>query len=110
VTNVNEIPAITEAPGFRQNEPLAEKTTLAIGGPAAYYVEAQDEEAVCQALAIAEQHKLDLTVEALIISFCGLAFAVFGMKSKTNTCAFSLARVNLGTRSSPKRSKKIGLA
>jgi len=62
VTNVNDIPAITEAPGFRQNEPLAAKTTLAIGGPAAYYVEAQDEQAICQALAIAEHHKLDLTV------------------------------------------------
>lgn len=62
MTNFHEIPAITEAPGFRQNEPLAAKTTLGIGGPAAYYVEAQDEEAICQALAIAERHKLDLTV------------------------------------------------
>lgn len=62
MTNLNDIPAISDAPGFRQNEPLAEKTTLGIGGPAAYYVEAQDDHAICKALEIAEKHKIDLTV------------------------------------------------
>lgn len=62
MTNINDIPAIGEAPGFRPNEPLAGKTTLNIGGPAAYYVDAQENQAVVRALEIAKHHNLDLTV------------------------------------------------
>jgi UDP-N-acetylmuramate dehydrogenase len=44
------------------DEPLAGKTTFAIGGPAAFYLQAQDEPSVREALAWAKQRELNLTV------------------------------------------------
>lgn len=47
---------------LRTDELLAGKTTFAVGGPAAFYLQAQDEPSVRQALLWAIEHKLNLTV------------------------------------------------
>lgn len=47
---------------LRTNEPLAGKTTFAIGGPAAFYLEAHDESSIRDALTWANAQKLPLTV------------------------------------------------
>jgi len=47
---------------FRRDEPLAEKTTFAIGGPAAFYLEARDESTVREALSWANARNMHLTV------------------------------------------------
>jgi UDP-N-acetylmuramate dehydrogenase len=52
----------TPPPNLRTDEPLAGKTTFAVGGSAAFYIEAQDERAVREALEWAKQREMHLTV------------------------------------------------
>jgi len=49
-------------PAFRENVPLAPHTTLGVGGPARYFVEAHDEDAVLDALAWTKARRLPLRV------------------------------------------------
>lgn len=49
-------------PNLLTNEPLAGKTTLAVGGPAAFYLDARDELALRQALAWAKTRNLEITI------------------------------------------------
>lgn len=51
-----------EPQGLRQNEPLAGKTTFSVGGPAAYWLEASDEQSVQEAIAWAKARAKGLTV------------------------------------------------
>ncbi|MDI3289392.1 UDP-N-acetylmuramate dehydrogenase [Polyangium sp. 15x6] len=56
-------PESARAPmGMLFDVPLAPRTTLGVGGPAARYVEARTEEAVHDTLAWARNHRLDVTV------------------------------------------------
>ncbi len=52
----------TNPHNLRTDEPLAEKTTFAIGGPAAFYLEAHDEPSVREAIAWAKQREVNLTI------------------------------------------------
>lgn len=53
-----------DSPSFalRQNEPLAGKTTFCLGGPAEFYVEAQDEPGLRDALLWAKQRHLNISI------------------------------------------------
>ena len=53
---------ITTLPNVRENEPLAGKTTFAVGGPAAFYLDARDELTLQHALTWAQSRMLPLTV------------------------------------------------
>ena len=48
--------------GIRSDEPLAVKTTFAVGGKAAFYLQARNEASVREAIAWAKAQSLDLTV------------------------------------------------
>ncbi len=50
------------APQIEQNVPLAEMTTIGIGGPARYFVDAQNESDIIAAIDLAQRSELDLFV------------------------------------------------
>lgn len=47
---------------LRTDEPLADKTTFAVGGPAAFYLHAHDEPSLLEAVAWAKERELPLTL------------------------------------------------